>query len=158
MDSKPRLEGVMLDFNWNEIEDLQERAHVHLEECLESSPPPGAGEWLDIVAELVPKLVELGGAWVITVPLGHIRSLPTAQPRLPEELLELADPGELVEPPAVHRLPPERIAHRWEGESHSWKISLSPTVIQTVRIDRSIRETRRDEPFSATVSFEISPE
>jgi hypothetical protein len=140
--------------SWDDVDKLAVGGHVHLDRLVESPPPPGSRDWVPIVHELVASLVERGGNWLVTVPVGtglHIsQELPTAK-----EVFDHVNVTELREPPAVYRAGDKLVPNTWEGEYYARKRVIAPSVTEIVSFGRS-SDTPADEPgFSAQIAFEV---
>jgi hypothetical protein len=140
--------------SWEAVRSLANGEHMHLDEIVEAPPPPGSSAWLPIIDGLKRSLVNWGGNWTVTIPIGVVSDVPTG-PMSVQTALGIVHQGDVVEPPAVYRVSASLAPNRWEGEYHCWKRVLEPGVTEIVSLSRSSREIATGEGLVAEVVFEI---
>jgi hypothetical protein len=140
--------------NWAELRRLRVGEHVHLDRYIPNPPPPGSETWLDIIAELLPRLLKWKGAWTVSMPVGTLSQLPKTFLTAPE-LLRLVDSEKATEPPAVYRLRDALVPSTWEGEHHRWQRLLQSSVMEAISVSRSRQEATAGDDFSASIVFEV---
>jgi hypothetical protein len=139
---------------WADVENLAVGAHVHLDELVDASPPPGSRAWLPVLHEVVEHLVKVGGNWLVTIPLGFASRLPGREAAF--DAFEYADDTPLSEPPAVYRMSDKLIANTWEGEEHSWKrVVVQPCVTEIVSFHHAKADPSDEYTYLAQISYEI---
>ena len=127
--------------------------HVHLDELLGDLGPPGSSQWLPIVRKIADELGATGQRWLVSLPVGFIQSAPTGELSV-EDAFAMAQRDELVEPPAVHLLPPADTPNTWKGEYRAWERRHGDRV-ETVSVSRSVLEESAGEPWTVQLSFTI---
>jgi hypothetical protein len=139
---------------WADIHSITVGSHIHLDKVVESPPAPGSVGWLPIIEDMLGHLVNWGGHWTVTMPIGFVTRPPDGRLST-EELFRLTDKSSLLEPPAVYRLADELIANRGEGECHGWMRLVQPNVRELITFSRSREEIAAGEEFNGQVSFEV---
>ena len=139
---------------WAQIRQLALGDHLHLDEVLDSPPPPGSRNWSDLIRELVRTLAQGGGEWTVVMTIGTVSQVPTVLPN-GDDLFDLVSSEPVVEPPAVYRLNDTIMPRHWEGECHSYIRVAAGGVTEIARIDRSAAAAARNEAFRVALVFEI---
>lgn len=141
-------------FALDQIRSMKVGQHLHLDGCVLDPPSPGDPAWLEIISDLIQRIMAWGGAWTISMAIGTTASIPIFPVDL-DGLFALVDKSSLVEPPAVYRLRDALTVNSWEGERHIWQSLLQPSLTQVISLTRSKCEISAGEDLYVRVAFEI---
>lgn len=141
--------------HWEGVQTLAVGDHLHLDKLVEQPPPAGSQAWLPTIRQLVDYLGELGGHWVVTLPVGEVGVVPGEVTLTADRVFDYTDTSKEYEPPAVYRLGDEAILNTWEGERHLWSAVVGPNVIESISLNRPKDEAPEGGGWFAQITFEI---
>ena len=144
-----------MDLSRDDFLQLAEGGHIHLDEFVTPSSPPGAKEWMPLIDEVIALLLTCDGYWVVLMPIGEVTAPP---PRVSTraDLFALDGMSPVIEPPSVNRVSANRTLPTWEGESVSCWETISPGVVSVASVNRHLNEAVDDGPWTASIVFEVS--